>query len=207
MNKQNAKTGGYLAVIIGSICAVVLCAGLILNAYGVFDRSETIYADIVIENYGTITVKLEPEAAPVTVEHFVKLAESGYYDGLTFHRIIAGFMMQGGDPDGDGISNGDVDTITGEFAANGYNNPLSHTAGAISMARTNDYNSASSQFFIVHTDQYSSSLDGNYAVFGYVTQGMEIVDAVCTAADPNALNGMLEAEDQPVISSITIRRN
>ncbi len=117
-------------------------------------------------------------------------------------------MMQGGCPEGTGYGgNTDADgneiNITGEFSANGFDNPLSHTAGAISMARGDDYDSASSQFFIVHED--STSLDGLYACFGYVTEGMDIVDAICAAADPNADNGMIEAEDQPVITSITIR--
>ncbi len=168
------------------------------------------YADIEIQDYGTITVALDAEAAPETVANFVSLAQSGFYDGLTFHRIIDGFMMQGGDPEGDGTGgNTDADgneiNITGEFSANGYDNPLSHTAGAISMARANDYDSASSQFFIVHTDDNTASLDGYYACFGYVTEGMDIVDAICSAADPDAENGMIEAEDQPVITSITIR--
>ncbi len=168
------------------------------------------YADIEIEGYGTITVALDAEAAPETVANFVSLAQSGFYDGLTFHRIKEGFVMQGGCPEGTGYGgNTDADgneiTITGEFAANGFDNPLSHTAGAISMARANDYDSASSQFFIVHTDDYVDVLDGYYACFGYVTEGMDIVDAICAAADPDAENGMIEAEDQPVITSITIR--
>ncbi len=168
------------------------------------------YADIKIEGYGTITVALDAEAAPETVENFVSLAQSGFYDGLTFHRIMEGFMMQGGCPEGTGYG-GNTDTdgneinITGEFSANGFDNPLSHTAGAISMARGDDYDSASSQFFIVHTDDNTASLDGLYACFGYVTEGMGIVDAICAAADPNADNGMIDAEDQPVITSITIR--
>ncbi len=170
----------------------------------------THYADIEIENYGTITVALDGNTAPETVANFVSLAQGGFYDGLTFHRIMNGFMMQGGDPNGDGTGgNTDEDgneiNITGEFSANGFDNPLSHTAGAISMARADDYNSASSQFFIVHTSDYISSLDGLYACFGYVTEGMDIVDAICKAADPNAENGMIAAEDQPVITSITIR--
>ncbi len=170
----------------------------------------THYADIEIEGYGTITVALDGNTAPETVANFVSLAQSGFYDGLTFHRIIDTFMMQGGDPNGDGTGgNTDEDgneiNITGEFSANGFDNPLSHTAGAISMARADDYNSASSQFFIVHTSDYTSSLDGLYACFGYVTEGMDIVDAICSAADPDAYNGMIEAEDQPVITSITIR--
>ncbi len=170
----------------------------------------TYYADIEMENYGTITVALDGNTAPETVANFVSLAQSGFYDGLTFHRIMDGFMMQGGCPEGTGSGgNSDADgneiNITGEFSANGFDNPLSHTAGAISMARADDYNSASSQFFIVHTSDYTSSLDGLYACFGYVTEGMDIVDAICKAADPNAENGMIAAEDQPVITSITIR--
>lgn len=168
-----------------------------------FDTSLTYYADIAIEDYGTITVLLDQEAAPVTVENFVTLAESGFYDGLTFHRIIEGFMMQGGDPNGDGTGGSD-ETIVGEFTDNGYDNDLSHTRGAISMARSSEYDSASSQFFIVHEDS-SSSLDGQYAVFGYVTEGLEIVDAVCESAEPTDSNGTITSAEQPVITSITIR--
>ena len=160
------------------------------------------YADIEIENYGTITVALDAAAAPITVENFVTLARSGFYDGLTFHRIMAGFMMQGGDPNGDGTGGSD-ETIVGEFPDNGYDNNLSHIRGAISMARSNDYDSASSQFFIVHED--SEFLDGQYAAFGYVTEGMDIVDAICKAAVPIDYNCLIAAEDQPVITSITIR--
>ncbi len=162
----------------------------------------TTYADIVIENYGTITVALDGNTAPKTVENFVSLAEEGFYDGLTFHRIMDGFMMQGGDPNGDGTG-GSENTIIGEFEDNGYENPLSHTRGAISMARSNDYDSASSQFFIVHED--SLSLDGQYAVFGYVTEGMDVVDKICTSVEPIDDNGTIPSEEQPVIVSVTIR--
>lgn len=162
----------------------------------------TYFADITIENHGTVTVELDADAAPITVENFVSLAESGFYNGLTFHRIMEGFMMQGGDPNGDGTG-GSEKTIKGEFTENGVKNTLSHTRGAISMARSNDYNSASSQFFIVHED--STFLDGQYAVFGYVTDGMEIVDTICTAAEPSDDNGSILPEDQPVITSIKIR--
>lgn len=169
---------------------------------GTPDESLIYYADIEIADYGTITVELDQASAPITVANFVELAESGFYDGLTFHRIIEGFMMQGGDPNGDGTGGSD-ETIVGEFSDNGYDNTLSHTRGAISMARSNDYDSASSQFFIVHED--SEHLDGQYAVFGYVTQGMDVVDAVCEAAEPTDSNGTISEEDQPVITSITIR--
>lgn len=158
-------------------------------------------AKIEIENYGTITVALEGEAAPETVENFVTLADEGFYDGLTFHRIMEGFMMQGGDPNGNGTGGSDKN-IKGEFAANGVDNPLSHTRGAISMARSQMYDSASSQFFIVHQD--STFLDGNYAVFGYVTDGIEIVDEICTGSQPIDNNGTIPAEEQPVIKTITI---
>lgn len=164
---------------------------------------EIAYADIAIEGYGTISVQLDETAAPETVANFVNLAEEGFYDGLTFHRIIEDFMMQGGDPNGDGTG-GSEETITGEFSENGFENNLSHTRGAVSMARSDDYDSASSQFFIVHED--STHLDGSYAVFGYVTEGMDIVDEICESAEPTDDNGTIPSEEQPVITSITIRR-
>ncbi|MCD7727066.1 MAG: peptidylprolyl isomerase [Ruminococcus sp.] len=166
------------------------------------DETLTYYADIEVEDYGTITIELDQESAPITAANFVELAESGFYNGLTFHRIIEGFMMQGGDPNGDGTGGSD-NTIVGEFTDNGYDNELSHTRGAVSMARSTDYDSASSQFFIVQED-ISDSLDGQYAVFGYVTEGMDIVDEICEAAEPTDDNGTIEAEDQPVITSVTI---
>ena len=166
------------------------------------EQKVTAYADIDIRDYGTVTVALCGEAAPETVENFITLAENGFYDGLTFHRIIAGFMMQGGDPNGNGTGGSDK-TITGEFSANGIENPLSHTRGAISMARAKPFDSASSQFFIVHED--STFLDGQYAAFGYVTGGMDVVDQVCEAANPVDNNGTLPADAQPVIESVTIR--
>ena len=159
------------------------------------DENATYYADIDIKDYGKITVKLDQASAPTTVANFVGLAESGFYDGLTFHRIIEGFMMQGGDPDGDGTG-GAKDKISGEFTANGFDNKLTHTRGAISMARSNSYNSASSQFFIVHQDN-TASLDGKYAAFGYVTEGMDIVDKICEEAIDTDGNGLVAADLQP----------
>ena len=117
-----------------------------------------------VKDYGSISVELYADEAPITVTNFVKLAKEGFYDGLTFHRIMEGFMMQGGDPLGTGMGGSDQ-TIKGEFASNGVENPLTHTRGAISMARSQNPDSASSQFFIVHED--STFLDGDYAVFGY----------------------------------------
>ena len=166
------------------------------------DTSVTYYADIEIANYGTITVQLDPVAAPITVKNFIDLANSGFYNGLTFHRIIEGFMMQGGDPDGNGTG-GSGKNIVGEFAANGYSNTIAHKRGVISMARANPYNSASSQFFIMHGD--APSLDGYYAAFGKVVSGLEVVDEVCTSAQPIDRNGTIPYNQQPVITSIKIR--
>ncbi len=160
------------------------------------------YADIEIEGYGTVTIELDHETAPITVENFVSLAEEDFYDGLTFHRIMDGFMMQGGDPNGDGTG-GAEENIVGEFSNNGYENELSHTRGVVSMARSSAYDSASSQFFIVHED--STFLDGQYAAFGWVTEGMDIVDAICTEAEPTDDNGTIPTDKQPVITSIEIR--
>ena len=159
------------------------------------------HAEIEIQDYGTITVELDGDTAPITVQNFMDLANDGFYDGLTFHRIISGFMMQGGDPNGNGTG-GSENTIKGEFSANGVENTLSHTRGAISMARAQDPDSASSQFFICHAD--STFLDGQYACFGCVTDGMDVVDAVCEAAQPTDDNGTIPADQQPVITTIRI---
>lgn len=161
----------------------------------------THHAEIEIQDYGTITMELDGDAAPITVQNFMDLANAGFYDGLTFHRIISGFMMQGGDPNGNGTG-GSENTIKGEFSANGVENPLSHTRGAISMARAQAPDSASSQFFICHAD--STFLDGQYACFGYVTDGMDVVDAVCEAAQPTDGNGTIPADQQPVITAIRV---
>ena len=159
-------------------------------------------AVISIRDMGDITVELDGNAAPETVKNFVTLAESGFYDNLTFHRIINGFMMQGGDPKGNGFG-GSGTTIKGEFVNNGVPNTLSHTRGAISMARSQEYDSASSQFFIVHQDA-SDNLDGDYAVFGYVSEGMDIVDTICETAKPMDKNGLIAVENRPRIKTITI---
>jgi len=165
------------------------------------DYTATHIAQIAIQDHGTVTVELDGNMAPQTVQNFEALANSGFYDGLTFHRIMEGFMMQGGDPNGNGTGGSDTNVI-GEFSSNGYENTLTHTRGAISMARSNDNDSGSSQFFIVHED--STFLDGNYAAFGYVTDGMDIVDAICTAAKPTDDNGSIASADQPIITSIVV---
>ncbi|MCF0134634.1 MAG: peptidylprolyl isomerase [Blautia sp.] len=158
-------------------------------------------AEIVIEDYGTIQLELDADAAPITVTNFVKLANDGFYDGLTFHRIINGFMMQGGDPLGNGTG-GSEEKIKGEFSSNGVENPISHKRGVISMARAMDKDSASSQFFIMHQD--GEFLDGEYAAFGEVTEGIEVVDEICENAEVTDNNGTVKEGTQPVIESITI---
>ena len=156
---------------------------------------------ITMEDGRIMRGELYPEKAPNTVNNFISLANKGFYDGLTFHRIIAGFMMQGGDPNGNGTG-GSENTIKGEFSSNGVENTLSHTRGAISMARSQNPDSASSQFFICHAD--SAFLDGQYACFGYVTEGMDVVDDVCEAAQPTDGNGTIPADQQPVITAIRV---
>ena len=132
---------------------------------------------IEMENGGVIEIELDANAAPKTVKNFEKLASLGFYDGLIFHRVIPGFMIQGGDPQGTGMGGAD-EKIFGEFRANGFDNPLKHTRGVISMARAYNPNSASSQFFIMHAD--APHLDGQYAAFGKVVSGMEVVDEIAS---------------------------
>ena len=165
------------------------------------DLKEKYIAEITVQDYGVITVELDSTYAPITVSNFVTLAKEGFYDGLTFHRIMKGFMMQGGDPEGTGFG-GSEKSIKGEFVNNGIENKLSHTRGVISMARATDMNSASSQFFIMHSD--APYLDGAYASFGKVVKGMDIVDSICSDANPTDDNGTIPSEVQPVITSIKI---
>ena len=185
------------------VCVAVLAGVLIwaLISGGGSAESGKHHVAITVRDYGTITVELDADAAPITVQNFLDLADSGFYDGLTFHRIIEGFMIQGGDPEGTGMGGSDK-TIKGEFSANGVENPLSHTRGAISMARSSAMDSASSQFFIVQKD--STGLDGQYACFGYVTDGMDVVDAIAADAQPTDGNGTIPADQQPVIESVKV---
>ena len=138
-------------------------------------RSFSIMVEITMENGKIIRIELDASAAPLTVENFEKLVKEGFYDGLTFHRIIPGFMIQGGDPDGNGMG-GPGYGIKGEFASNGWDNSIKHTRGVISMARSMMPNSAGSQFFIMHKD--APHLDGDYAAFGKVVEGIEVVDEI-----------------------------
>ena len=159
------------------------------------------HATIEVKDYGTIKLELDADNAPITVANFAKLVNEGFYDGLTFHRIISGFMIQGGDPLGNGTGGSDEE-IKGEFEINGVKNNISHTRGTISMARAQDYDSASSQFFIVHED--SEFLDKQYAGFGHVTEGMEIVDKICEDTEVEDNNGTVLKENQPIIEKITM---
>ncbi len=160
------------------------------------------YVIMDIENYGSISLELDADEAPITVTNFIHLVNDGFYNGLTFHRIINKFMIQGGDPNHDGTGGSD-NTIKGEFNQNNIDNHISHTRGTISMARnSNSFDSASSQFFIVHED--SLFLDGAYAAFGHVTEGMEIIDKICEDAKPTDDNGTIPYEQQPIIKSIKV---
>lgn len=160
--------------------AVVICVAVAIAMHA---KASTVYVEMKVKDYGTIVLKLDRDAAPKTVDNFVSLVEDDFYDGLTFHRVMDNFMIQGGCPNGDGRGNSGK-YIKGEFSANGYDNPISHKRGVISMARgddgnpftTDDYNSASCQFFICNAD--SPHLDGNYAAFGQVVKGLDVVDSI-----------------------------
>ena len=171
--------------------------------------SKKTIAKIEVENYGTITVELYPDIAPITVKNFVNLAKKGFYNGLTFHRIMDGFMIQGGDPLGNGTggntdSQGNRLTIKGEFTANGVNNTVSHKRGVISMARAQDYNSASSQFFICYGD--ASFLDGQYAAFGKVTEGMDAIEEFTKSEmKANAMGELASPVTPIVMKKVTVK--
>ena len=162
-------------------------------------KTGTHHAEMVVKDYGTVKMELYADIAPISVANFAKLVNEGFYNGLTFHRIMSGFMIQGGDPLGNGTGGSDEE-IKGEFALNGVENSISHTRGTISMARASAYNSASSQFFIMHQDY--TGLDGAYAAFGKVTDGMEVVDKICENVIPVDNNGTVLKNEQPVIESI-----
>ncbi|MBQ7848740.1 MAG: peptidylprolyl isomerase [Clostridia bacterium] len=164
-------------------------------------REGVVTVEIDVADYGVITAELYPNVAPITVANFVSLVEEGFYDGLTFHRIISGFMIQGGDPKGNGTG-GSAKTIKGEFSQNGVTNDLAHERGVLSMARSSNPNSASSQFFIMH--EAAPHLNGAYAAFGRVISGMEVVDAICEGTPVTDGNGTVLKENQPVITSIRV---
>ncbi len=209
-HRENAVIKIIIAFLVGSACLLGLYActpgepevvkqeaSYISEATGPY-ATGTHHAIIHVKDYGDIKVELNATVAPVTVANFANLVNKGFYNGLTFHRVINGFMIQGGDPNGDGTG-GAEKNILGEFKENGVSNPLPHTRGVISMARGSDKNSASSQFFIVH--QNSPHLDGQYASFGQVIEGMEIVDKI-VASTKSGKDGAVEKADQPVIERI-----
>lgn len=205
--KNNKKTTGIIAGILLLIVVLVAAVIALFAVRGKKESTEAIdtagkhHIEIQVKDYGTIKAELDGDTAPITVANFLKLAESGFYDGLTFHRIIDGFMIQGGDPKGNGTGGADK-TIKGEFSQNGVENKLSHVRGTLSMARSQDMDSASSQFFIVQSD--CTYLDGQYAAFGTVTEGMELVDKICKDTPVQDNNGTVSAADQPVIESIKV---
>lgn len=183
------------------IIALLLSLCCMLPLLSSCGGSEKPIVEIEVRDFGTIRLELRRDIAPITVKNFISLAEQGFYDGLTFHRIIQDFMIQGGDPKGNG-SGGSSKTIKGEFSANGVKNGLTHVRGTISMARSSDYNSASSQFFICNAD--STYLDGQYAAFGYVTEGMDVVDAITAYAVSKGYTETVSKADQPVIETVRV---
>ena len=187
-------------IILTTLAAVVLIATLITvlvvtlsgNSDGKTstskpaDTSNPIKVAFEIKDYGKIVLDLYPNEAPISVENFVDYVEDGFYDGLKFHRVINGFMIQGGDPTGTGYGDSSLEKIKGEFSANNVENNLKFERGVIGMARSEDYNSASSQFFICH--KTTSSLDGKYAAFGKVVEGLEVVDAIATCEKTSTID-------------------
>ena len=191
-------------VFVSLLAVLVLCSAMLAGCNQQTDNSEKqeeekerySMVEITMQDGGVIKLQLDREAAPITVENFEKLVKDGFYNGLTFHRAVDGFMIQGGDPSGNGTG-GSKDTIQGEFAQNGWKNPISHDRGVISMARSSNPNSASCQFFITNGD--ATFLNGGYAAFGVVTEGMDVVDAI--AKMPTSGESLVT---QPVMESVRI---
>lgn len=200
-NEKRRRTARLALIITAIALATALVVGAVIGIIYAVRNTEsfevTHHASIEIANYGTVHVELYGDEAPITVENFVKLANQGYYNGTTFHRIIEDFMAQGGN----GAS---TSTIVGEFSSNGIENSIKLSRGAIAMARTDDPNSASSQFFIVHDTEGAEHLNGDYAGFGRVTSGMSVIDEICKDAKPYDNNGSILPASQPIITSITI---
>lgn len=201
--KAREKRNNIIIIALTAFLSVAIIVGITLAlGFNVFNWGgrqnfkATHHATIEIENYGTVKLELYGKEAPITVENFVYLANSGFYNGLTFHRIIEGFMAQGGK------GSVPIASIKGEFKDNGVDNDILHRRGVISMARSDDPDSATSQFFIMH--QTTEELDGAYAAFGKVISGMEIIDAICEDAVPYDNNGSILPAKQPIIKSISI---
>lgn len=193
-------------IIIG-IIGIVIVVGIFIASSFMNNEKETEllsgkhYIEIDVKDYGKMVLELDADKAPITVTNFINLVKDKFYDGLTFHRIMEGFMIQGGGYDESG-SRKPADTIKGEFSSNGVKNDIKHERGVISMARTSVKDSASSEFFIMHED--NSTLDGNYAAFGHVVSGIEVVDEIATKAKPTDDNGSIKLEERPVITSIRV---
>ena len=190
---------GIIVIIIAAIIAVVVLKPGKPAATPGTVSGDVAWVEISVKDYGVITAELYGDVAPITVANFLKLTDEGFYDGLTFHRIISGFMIQGGDPNGNGTG-GSSEKIKGEFSANGVQNDIAHERGVLSMARSSDKNSASSQFFIMHKD--APHLNGEYAAFGRVLSGMEVVDAICESTPVQDNNGTVLPANQPVIEYV-----
>ena len=208
--KQGMSRSTMLIIVIIAAIAVLAAGVVIFNGWGggndaadngAIVPQATAWVEIDVQDYGVIKAELYGNVAPITVDNFVKLAGEGFYDGLTFHRIISGFMIQGGDPNGNGTG-GSATRIKGEFSANGVNNPVVHERGVLSMARSSAPDSASSQFFIMH--QAAPHLDGSYAAFGRVLSGMDVVDAICANTPVIDGNGTVTAANQPVITAVRV---
>ncbi len=188
----------YLKYIIIVCLIITFIVGILWPS----NKEKTINIEMNIKDYGVIKLELYEDVAPITVKNFVNLVNDKFYNGLTFHRIIKGFMIQGGDPNKDGTG-GSNNNIKGEFTSNGVKNNLKHERGVISMARSNDMNSASSQFFIMQ--ETNNSLDGNYAAFGKVTSGMDVVDEIANnLSSLGDSNGIIDKDKQPVIEYIKV---
>lgn len=184
-----------------SLFMTVIFVLLCFSSCGTKGLKGTHHVEMVIKNYGTVKIELDGDKAPVTVENFVKLCNNGFYNGLTFHRYVKDFVLQGGDPEGTGLG-GCESSIIGEFSANGHKNTIKHKRGVISMARNQfDYNSASSQFFICLKNSCSEDLDGQYAAFGRITEGMDIIDKICENIPES---NCIPADRQPVIESMKV---
>ena len=190
--------------------AALICACFLICLCGCesglpYEKEAKLYgthtAIMTVKDFGEVKIELYGDIAPVTVANFVRLIDKGFYDGLTFHRAIEGYMIQGGDPNGDGTGNS-APRIYGEFKNNRFENSLSHTRGVISMARSRDYNSASCQFFIMLGDE--TRLDGDYAAFGKVVEGMDVIDAVMASIKTVGTNGEIISDDKPISEKKTM---
>lgn len=202
MSKKQWMILAAVLIVVG-LCAIIAAVVIGRNkeeapvATGSMEPTD--WVEITVKDYGKIRAELYGGVAPITVQNFMKLVDEGFYNNLTFHRIISGFMIQGGDPLGNGTG-GSSETIKGEFSANGVENPIAHERGVLSMARSSNPDSASSQFFIMHAA--APHLDGQYAAFGKVISGIEVVDAICEKTPVQDGNGTVAPADQPVIESI-----